>query len=181
MDPVLPNKAPYVGHLSVPGQDEHPIYFVNYPAQPWADWLSDRWEKTRRALEQGVKFSHKQNIHLLFVFIPIKFRVYRPFVKFASDSPCRTWNVWPINKLFTDFCQSNAVSCLDLTRKFQEAVRDSKMPYAIADSHWSPDGHALVASVLFAELHRRGWLETVPKRLSHRQPSHMLAPLESYH
>jgi hypothetical protein len=68
-----------------------------------------------------------------------------------------------------------------LTRKFQEAVRSGKMPYAIVDSHWSPDGHALVASRLSAELHRRGWLETVPKRLSCREPSQMLALLESYH
>ena len=179
MDPVLPNKAPYFGHLSVPGESKQTIYFANYAAQPWTDWLSERWEKTRQALEQGVQFSRDQNLHLLFVFIPLKFWVYRPFVEFAADSPCRTWDVWPINQLFADFCQSAEVPCLDLTKPLQDAVREGKMPYAIADSHWSPYGHALVARMLFAELHRRGWLETLPRQLSNREQPPIVALFES--
>jgi hypothetical protein len=162
-DPVLPNKAPYFGKLSVPDEGEQTIYFTGYAAQPWTAWAAGRWEKTRHTLEQGAAFSRDQGMHLLFVFIPIKFRVYEPFVEFAPDSPCRTWDVWPIDKLFAEFCQSVDVPCLDLTRSFQAAVRDGHMPYAMADSHWSPSGHAWVADLLAAELHRRGWLGSVPK------------------
>jgi hypothetical protein len=37
-------------------------------------------------------------------------------------------------------------------------MRDDMLPYADVDSHWSPEGHKLVAEQLAVELRRRGWL-----------------------
>ncbi len=151
-NPVLPNNSPYFGHLSLPGLGERLIYFSGYASKPWSDFESGRWKKTRDTLAQGSEFSHARGIHVLFTFVPIKFRVYQPFVTFAPDSPCHTWDLWPIHKLFDEFCQSTSVPCLDLTELFQEDLRDGGMPYSPVDSHWSPEGHDLVANQLVTEL-----------------------------
>jgi hypothetical protein len=49
-----------------------------------------------------------------------------------------------------------------VTEFFQENVRDDGMPYSPVDSHWSPEGHDLVANRLVAELRQRGWLSRTP-------------------
>ena len=138
------------------------MYFANYASVPWDNWVAGRWEKARDTLAQVAKFSDERGIRVLFAFVPIKFRVYRPFVTFPPDSPCATWSVWPIADLFLDFCQSTGVPCLNLTELFQENVQDGGMPYSAVDSHWSPEGHDLVARKLETELQLRGWLSSVP-------------------
>jgi hypothetical protein len=158
--PVLPSHPPYVGRLVVPGQPEQTIYFADYAARSWGIWEADRWQRARDTLQQAVEFCHAQGIPMLFVLVPIKFRVYRPFVQFAADSPCRTWRIWPLSSLFTTFCQAAEVPCLDVTELFQHAIRTGSMPYAAVDSHWGPAGHALVAKRLALELAQRGWLST---------------------
>jgi hypothetical protein len=161
-NPVLPNKYPYFGQLTMPGQDEQTVYFADYASKPWSDFEVERWKKTRDTLAQVAEYSKAQGIHVLFTFIPIKFRVYQSFVKFDPDSPCRAWSMWPIAEMFLEFCQSAGVPCLNLTELFQEAVRVGGMPYSAVDSHWSPQGHALVADFLASELAKRGWLSDIP-------------------
>jgi hypothetical protein len=161
-NPVLPNTPPYSGHLSLPRLGERTIYFSGYASKPWTDFEAGRWKKTRDTLAQVAEYSRAQGIHVLFTFVPIKFRVYQPFVKFDLDSPCRTWRVWPIAEMFSEFCQSAGVPCLNLTELFQEAVRVGGMPYSLVDSHWSPEGHSLVGDFLSSELAKRGWLSHIP-------------------
>lgn len=161
-NPVLPNNSPYFGQLATPGQGKQTVYFARYASIPWSGFEADRWKKTRDTLAQVAKFSEAEGIHVLFTFVPIKFRVYQPFVTFPPDSPCTTWSVWPIAELFLEFCQSTGVPCLDLTELFQEAVRDGGMPYSAVDSHWSPEGHDLVAQKLATTLRHRDWLSSMP-------------------
>ena len=159
---VLPNNYPYSGQLTTPGQSGQIVHFADYASKPWSEFEAGRWKKTRDTLAQVSEISKTQGIHVLFTFVPIKFRVYQPFVIFPPDSPCVTWRVWPTTELFLEFCQSTGVPCLDLTKPFQEHVRGGGMPYSPVDSHWSPQGHAFVADLLAAELSRRGWLTDVP-------------------
>jgi hypothetical protein len=80
--------------------------------------------------------------------VPDKFRVYRPFVEFPPDSPCRQWATWPLPADCAEFCRTAQISFLDLTGPLQESLRQGDMPYAPADSHWGPEGHKLVAGLL---------------------------------
>ena len=157
-DPILPNWAPYSARLSVPGLEEQIVYFADYAAVPWGDWISTRWDSTRETLYRGVEYCREHDIDLLIAFVPIKFRVYQPFVKFDVENPARSWTTWPIAELFSDFCKSVSVPCLDLTPMFQDAVGKGGMPYAAVDTHWSSEGHDLVARRLAAEIRARGWL-----------------------
>ena len=161
-NPVLPNNYPFSGQLTTPGRNEQTVHFADYASKPWSEFEAERWKKTRNTLSQIAEFSKTQDIHVLFVFVPIKFRVYQPFVIFSPDSPCVTWRVWPTTELFLKFCQSTGAPCLDLTGPFQEHLRGGGMPYSPVDSHWSPQGHVLVADLLASELSRRGWLTGIP-------------------
>ena len=161
-DPVLPNNTPYFGYLSLPELGERTIYFSGYASIPWNDFEVERWKKTRDTLTQVAEYSREQGIQTLFAFVPIKFRVYEPYVKFPPDSPCHAWKVWPTAEKFSEFCQSAGVPCLDLTEFFQENIREGGMPYSPVDSHWSPQGHALVAHLLASQLAERGWFSASP-------------------
>ena len=77
-------------------------------------------------------------------------------MRFSAESPCRQWTLWPLPDLFTAFCMTSGIPSLDLTELFQNAVASGEMPYAVADTHWGPEGHALVARRLAEEISRRG-------------------------
>lgn len=157
-DPLVPNRAPYVGFLPAPSHDRRPIYFANYASVPWSDWLNGLWGQTRNRLEEGDRFCRERGIRLLVCYVPIKFRVYHRSVEFPAGSPCRNWKVWSLPKDFADFCRSAEIPFLDLTEPLESAVKAGSMPYARTDSHWSPEGHRLVANLLRDEIRRRDWL-----------------------
>ena len=159
---ILPTWPSYSGRLNVTGHDGRIVYFADYPTQPWSDWILSQWKKTQETLQKAVEYTRDHNIRLLFAFVPIKFRVYQPFVDFSANSPENSWSTWPIDEYFLQFCRSVSVPCIDLTPIFQNAVAEGGMPYAAVDTHWGPEGHDLVARVLKAELKRRGWLHSNP-------------------
>jgi hypothetical protein len=98
-------------------------------------------------------------MRLLLVYAPIKFRVYRELVEFRPGDDRRTWGLWPLPELFLAFCRIQGLVCLDLTEPFQAAVRNGGMPYPWNDTHWSAEGHALVAAKLEEVLRSHGWAE----------------------
>jgi hypothetical protein len=49
---------------------------------------------------------------------------------------------------FTEFCRAVSVPCVDLTDRLQQAVREGIEVYAPTDTHWSSEGHAVVAAEL---------------------------------
>ncbi len=87
-------------------------------------------------------------------YVPDKFRVYQPFVQFPAGSPCRKWATWPLPADFAEFCRANQLPFLDLTGPLRDSVRRGGMPYPPADSHWSAEGHKLVAGILYNQLDR---------------------------
>src|SRR5262249_8501062 len=87
-----PGASPHTdfGYLSLPGREDQTIYFLDSsPLIPWSAHEVDCWKRTQKALRQGADLCQKQGIHLLLCYIPTKFRVYRPYVTFPPDSPCR--------------------------------------------------------------------------------------------
>ncbi len=156
--PILPNRMPYRGRLVAAGRGEQEVYFADYAAVSWSEWTASRWDRARAALIRGAAFCRKHGIHHLLCYIPVKFRVYRSFVRFPPDSPCCDWALWPLPGKVKEFCRSEKLPFLDLTGPFREAVRGSGMPYAPVDSHWGPEGHALAADLLMDEFIRLGWI-----------------------
>ena len=47
---------------------------------------------------------------------------------------------------------------LDLTVAFQRALDAGGMPYALTDTHWSAEGHDIVAQTVKEKIDEMGWL-----------------------
>ncbi len=105
-----------------------------------------------------MKFTHEDNINLLLVYVPIKFRVFRDFIDIPAGSELREWTLWPLPDFFGQFCHAEGLACLDLTELLRGYVREGGMPYAPADTHWSPEGHRLIAQRLQEMLESLGWI-----------------------
>ncbi len=75
-----------------------------------------------------------------------------------EGSPMETWGAWALLEKFHDFCAAAAVSCMDLTGELERAVEAGGMPYAPTDTHWSAEGHAVVAAALDRKFQNLGWV-----------------------
>jgi GDSL-like lipase/acylhydrolase family protein len=134
------------------------VLFGPEAAAPWTDFERRRWESAQRTLQQAATVTVARGVKLLLVYVPNKFRVYRDFVNLQPYSELHRWTVWPLPELFAQFCRDNQLACLDLTGAFRAAVRAGGMPHGLTDSHWSPEGHRLVAERLEETLTSLGWL-----------------------
>ncbi|MGH9379397.1 MAG: alginate O-acetyltransferase AlgX-related protein [Thermoanaerobaculia bacterium] len=155
--PLIPNRAPYWALLPGRSGAAARIYFADYAAVPWTEFEAARWATTKAAFDEGLAFAATRGMDLVFVYIPIKYRVYRHVIEVPPDSPIRSWRVWTeLPELFRAFCASARAPCLDLTAPFERAARRGAMVYARTDTHWSAKGHDLVAAEIEAVLRRQG-------------------------
>ena len=158
-DPVLPNQAPYGARLIAPTPGGAFVLFADYARWPWTEATAALWTKTQGNFRQGITRARQHGVHLMLVFIPIKFRVYRPYIELPPGNPMHAWTLWPIRQAFADFCRTEAVLCLDLTVALQHALDAGGMPYAFTDTHWSAEGHDIVAHTVQETIDTMGWLE----------------------
>jgi hypothetical protein len=158
-DPVLPNQAPYGARLIAPAPTGKFVLFADYARWPWTESTAALWTKTQGNFRQGLTLARQRGVHMMLVFIPIKFRVYRPYVELPPGNPMHSWTLWPIRELFADFCGTEAVVCLDLTVALQHALDTGGMPYALTDTHWSAEGHDVVAHAVQQTIETMGWLD----------------------
>jgi len=112
----------------------------------------------RATFEDGVAFARQRGIEVVFVYVPIKYRIFRDVIALPEGSPMQRWDVWHLLPVrFQEFCASASVPCVDLTDRFRQAVQQGRLPYPPNDTHWSPEGHRLAAAALEDVLRERGW------------------------
>jgi SGNH hydrolase-like domain, acetyltransferase AlgX len=146
---IVPNRAPF--WVLLPGQSgsSKQIYFFRYGGVSWTEYEESRWEKAKETFREGIEVARSNGAEVILVYVPIKFRVYREFIRIPPHSPLRRWGVWKsLPQKFTEFCRSVPVPCVDLTARLQQAVREGVDAYALTDTHWSSEGHAVVAAEL---------------------------------
>jgi hypothetical protein len=163
---LVPRHCPHFGILAAGRHRGQRVLFGPEAGYPWTDFERGRWERARETLVEAARSTRERGIQLLLVYVPIKFRVYRDFVQLPPRSEARRWTLWPLPDLFSQFCGAERLACVDLTGGLRDAVREGGAPYPAVDSHWSPQGHRLVALTLEKELESRGWL-SAPR---HRSP-----------
>jgi hypothetical protein len=164
-DPIVPNRPEWMP-LRREGSSKR-IYFAGYAAVPWTEFEESRWEKTKQTFRDGIQVAKANGVSIILIYVPIKFRVYRDFIKIPRGSPLSHWAAWKsLPQDFMEFCRTASVPCLDLTDRLQQAVRDGVDVYAPTDTHWSSEGTAVVA----AELERL--LRTPPPESSLTPASH---------
>ena len=156
--PLVPRFCPHFGAVSVGPHRGQKVLFWPEAAVPWTEFERDRWNRAQHTLREAARVTRQRGVNLLLVYVPIKFRVYRDFIELPPGSELRDWALWSLPDLFAQFCRTEGLACLDLTGLLRDAVRTGGMPYAPTDSHWSPEGHRLIARVLEELLTSLGWL-----------------------
>jgi hypothetical protein len=157
LSPIVPRHCPHFGIVTIGPFRGQKVLFWPEAAVPWTDFERGRWERAEHLLRTGVAFTREHDIKLLLVYVPIKFRVYREFIHVPPAGELRDWRLWPLPDLFAEFCRSEGLACLDLTETLRQSVRAGGMPHAPADSHWSAEGHQLIAQRLADTLRSLGW------------------------
>jgi hypothetical protein len=111
----------------------------------------------RAVLSEVKELCGRTGIDLVVVFVPAKFRIYRGLCKFDRDSPCRTWEVDDLSDAIRRVVRetSPAAGFVDLTPRFLDEAA-GELLYLPDDTHWSPAGHRLAASVIADFLTARG-------------------------
>jgi hypothetical protein len=156
--PLVPSHCPHFGTMTVGPHRGAKVLFWPEAAAAWTEFERARWEEAQQTLREAVSVTREHGAKLLLVHVPIKFRVYRDFIGLPPGSELSNWTLSPLPDLFAGFCRAEGLACLDLTALLREAVRVGGMPHAPTDSHWSPEGHRIIARRLEAVLTSLGWL-----------------------
>jgi SGNH hydrolase-like domain, acetyltransferase AlgX len=154
--PLVPRHCPHFGTISAGPHRGQKVLFAPEAAVRWTDFEHDRWDRAQHTLRQAATATRARGGNLLLVYVPIKFRVYQGFIEPGSE--LRDWTLSPLPDLFAQFCRTEELACLDLTGPLRDSVRAGGMPHAPTDSHWSAEGHELVARTLQERLTSLGWL-----------------------
>jgi SGNH hydrolase-like domain, acetyltransferase AlgX len=153
---IIPNRVPYWAFLR--HEANRRIYFADYGAVLWTEYEESRWDVAKAYFKKGIELARAGGVHVILLYIPIKYRVYRELIEVPHGSPLQHWNVWPLPTKFMEFCKSVQVPCIDLTDRLQQAARQGIHVYAPTDTHWSAAGHELVAAELEGTLCSLGWV-----------------------
>jgi hypothetical protein len=145
--------------LQTPNGEQASVYFI-YPSKPLTKEEFTALDDTVDTLANAYRLSAAQGARLVFVFVPSKFRVLRPFCSFPPESECGNW----VPNNMSDRLENAAASIspdigyLDLTPRLVDAVKKGILPYYPDDEHWSPEGHRIAADAVneyLAEMTKR--------------------------
>jgi hypothetical protein len=154
----VPRHCPHFGTVSVGPHRGQKVLFWPEAAVPWTDHERRLWAQAQQTLREAARATRDRNVNLLLVYVPIKFRVYRDFVELPPGGEPGGWALSSLPDSFGQFCRSEELACLDLTGVLRDSVRSGGMPHAPTDSHWSAEGHRLIARTLVERLTSLGWL-----------------------
>jgi hypothetical protein len=149
---LVPTFCPDFGIMREGPHRGQRILFWPEAAVPWTAFEQQRWHRATETLRRAAVVTREHGATLLLVYVPIKFRVYRDAVDVPSGGAPSRWTLWPLPDLFAQFCRAEALACLDLTNALGASVRAGGMPHVPADSHWSAEGHRLVAERIMERL-----------------------------
>ena len=146
-----PDGRDRLGYLPTENGEEK-IWF-GYASGPFTPEMKrevEGLEVTLQALSIAGNLCRENDIQLVVAFAPSKFRVYGDLCRFEAGSCVKTWEVNRLPGILLSSIQkhSPAIAVLDLTPSLREAAKTGRMLYYPDDTHWSPDGHRVVAATL---------------------------------
>jgi PAS domain S-box-containing protein len=147
---------------------EHRVYFKGYSASASLTTQEiDALKQSVAAIEEAYRLVQNEGARFIVVFAPTAFRVYHDIVNFDTDEG--NISQWELNDLPDRFRKmiydiSPDVGYLDLTPAFKSALRKNSLVFLSDDTHWSSDGHRVVAEAL------AGALTVGTQRYAEKQP-----------
>jgi len=149
MDPIVPNASASFGWFRDRGGVTHRMYFFDfYATRELGSYERERFESTKDTFRKANEICRQRGIRLVVFYIPMKFRVYADYCTFPAGSPCTQWHAWNLETEFADFCREAGIAFVSVTDAMRKAAAAGDVVYAPEDSHWSADGHRLVARLV---------------------------------
>ncbi|UCG34331.1 MAG: hypothetical protein JSU68_06770 [Phycisphaerales bacterium] len=114
------------------------------------------WDATTQCLREGFEFCRRHEIEMLVVFIPVKFRVYGPFVRLITSEqeylgplPVDLQQPTDFGSELAAFCHEIGCPYLDTWPALLAAAESGKKTYSLRyDTHLEADGHRVVADLV---------------------------------
>jgi hypothetical protein len=136
------------------------------------------WEATARCLQDGFEFCRRHDVQMLVVFIPIKFRVYGPFVRLITPDqeylgplPADLQQPTDFGSELAAFCREIGCPFLDTWPALLAAAESGKKTYSLRyDTHLEADGHRVVADLVCDALSGKGAVGTPDANSDHVAP-----------
>ena len=150
--------------LAGPGGEEREVVFTLIYAPDMVQRLPRAWQATKRCLQQGLRLCRERGIELLVVFVPIKFRVYGPYLRVST--PEQRYPGPPPEDLsrpddfasrMARFCKQIGCRFLDTYPALLAAATRGETVYSLRyDSHFDVAGHRVVADLISEVLSASG-------------------------
>ncbi|MEQ9407224.1 MAG: hypothetical protein RIK87_05835 [Fuerstiella sp.] len=107
-------------------------------------------EITAASISEAYALCRQRDIQFIFAFAPTKYRVYSDLCGFDEDSPIQGWTVNTLPEQLAETIRaiSGEIEFLDLTTSLRDAAMTGQLVYYADDTHWSPEGHAIVGRAI---------------------------------
>lgn len=128
----------------------------------------DDLQKTIAVLEEAHRVVQQEGAHLIVVFAPVAYRVYHEITDFEGIGGGVTrWDVNDLPDRLRGLLAeiSPDIDYVDLTPALRSAAHNNTLVFLHDDTHWTADGHRVVAEALAKAL-------TVGKRSYAKLPTH---------
>lgn len=124
------------------------------------------WAAQAQALRTGALLCRSNDIQLVMLLVPTKYRVLGPHTRMLDPSlpqpsvASRTAKTNSLRYLLRSLCESVDVTFADATRRLEERAGAGELVYLPYDTHLSPAGHEVVAGLVVEKL--QSGLESPP-------------------
>jgi hypothetical protein len=138
--------------------DDKTLYF-GYEGLPLSEKNLASLDTAQKIFFDAQTLSQNTGVKLLFVFIPIKFRVYHEFCKFPDDGYGKKWQPNDLPSRLETWHKAQGFPYLDLTAALRTAAANGELVYFSDDGHLNAKGHEVAAETIASFLETHGWLE----------------------
>lgn len=147
---------------------ERPLYFIDHSTSVSLTTQElGALQKSVAAIEEAYRLVRDEGAQFIVVLAPTKFRVYHDIANFEKARGDIKW--WEVNdlpdrlrKMISEI--SPDIGFLDLTPALKSAARKNSLVFLLDDTHWSSEGHRVVAEAL------AGALTVGPQMYAEKQP-----------
>ena len=131
------------------------LYFVDDPRLERAE--SAGLQHLPEVLREAYRETSEHGIRLIFVFNPVKYRVYDGFLDLPVQSDLHDWTPADLPAKMAEIVRaiSPEIAFLDLTPVFRAAAERGELVYLADDPHWNVAGHRLTAEAVLSVLQQR--------------------------
>lgn len=111
-----------------------------------------QWQVTVDTLMRAHQLTRAAGADFLLVYVPRKFRIYRPYLEVAPQHAIARWDLTDLPQRLGQWAKDQGIAFVDTTPPLADVVARGEHPYFIDDVHWNARGHAAAAEAIAATL-----------------------------